>query len=500
VNLDPYTTSVDVVATATDENATVEINGNTDLQTGSNTLTVTVTAADGSTSVTSTVTLIVAAGNDVSAAAFQVNGADVVDNGTLTVDYGTDAVDVAFTANDPGAQVVVTGDTGLHTGTNQVAVTVTSASGTVTKVYHITVVVAQNNDNSLATFQVNGVDANDGDEVDLNNLDLAHRVVITAIPTDSAARVVYKAVTRGATFRTDLLGFGDNNLVFSVIAANGDSVDYHLNLHVNDSSDTSLKTFTVNGVAVTDGSTVANLAAGTQTVNVVAVPTNDTVVAGQHGKSTVTIDGNTGLQTGDNTLTVEVTAPDGTVQDYTVTLKVLASADTSLKVFTVNGTTVTDGGKFVVAPTDTSADIVATPTSDAATADIVGGDTLVSGLNQVAVTVTAESGAIKVYHVTVIVPSQTTAVITFAKGVLTVDKKNAAGLKALTALLKTVAKKTYVSITVDNNFLAKGDKAAAALTRYTNITKALTAGKVVAPTTGTKGTNTTGATVVITWY
>jgi hypothetical protein len=98
------------------------------------------------------------------------------------------------------------------------------------------------------------------------------------------------------------------------------------------------------------------------------------------------------------------------------------------------------------------------------------------------------------------VPQQTTAVITFAKGVLTVDKKNAAGLKALTALLKTVAKKTYVSITVDNNFLAKGDKAAAALTRYTNITKALTAGKIVAPTTATKGTNTTGATVVITWY
>ena len=500
VTLAPYTTSVDVVATSTDADATVEITGDTDLVAGDNTLTVTVTAADGTTISTYTVTLTVPLGDDVTASSFQIAGNDVVDGDSVTADYGTDAVDVAFTANDPGAQVVVTGDTGLHTGSNQVTVTVTSASGTVTKVYHITVVVAQNNDNSLATFQVNGVDANDGDEVDLNNLDLAHRVVITAIPTDSAARVVYKAVTRAATFRTDLLGFGDNNLVFSVIAANGDSVDYHLNLHVNDSSDTSLKTFTVNGVAVSDGSTVSNLKAGTQSVTVVAVATNDTAIAGQHGASTVTIDGSTGLQTGDNTLTVEVTAPDGTVQDYTVTLNVLASTDTSLKVFTVNGTTVTDGGKFVVAPTDTSADIVATPTSDAATADIAGGDSLVSGLNQVAVTVTAESGATKVFHVTVVVPSQTTAVITFAKGVLTVDKKNAAGLKALTALLKTVAKKTYVSITVDNNFLVKGDKAAAALTRYTNITKALTAGKVVAPTTGTKGTNTTGATVVITWY
>jgi hypothetical protein len=500
VTLAAYTASVDVVATATDSNATVEITGDTDLIVGDNTLTVTVTAADGTTVKTSKVTLTVPLGDYVSASSFQVAGSDVVDGGTVTVDFGTDAVDVAFTATDEGAKVVVTGDTGLHTGSNQLTVTVTSASGKVTKVYHVTVVVSSNNDNSLATFQVNGVDANDGDQIELNNLDLAHRVVIKAVPTDPAARVVYKAVTRAATFRTDLLGFGDNNLVFTVIAANGDLIDYHLNLHVNDSSDTSLKTFTVNGVAVTDGSTVAGLKAGTQSVNVVAVATNDTAVAGQHGKSTVTIDGNTLLQTGDNTLTVEVTAPDGTVQDYTVTLKVLPSADVSLKTFTVNGSAVVDGGKVVIAAGSTSADVVATPTSDVATADVVGGDSLVNGLNQLTVTVTAESGATKVLHVTVIVPTQTTAVITFAKGVLTVDRKNAAGLKALTALLKSVAKKTYVSITVDNNFLANGDKATAAQTRYTNITKALTSGKIVAPTTATKGTNTTGATVVITWY
>ncbi|NDD78928.1 MAG: hypothetical protein EBZ41_03555 [Actinobacteria bacterium] len=79
VDLEPGTSEVEVVAEATDPDATVVIEGGTDLQPGENSLVVTVTAADGETVATYTVILVVALGNNTELAVFQVNGEDVSD-------------------------------------------------------------------------------------------------------------------------------------------------------------------------------------------------------------------------------------------------------------------------------------------------------------------------------------------------------------------------------------------------------------------------------------
>ena len=59
--------------------------------------------------------------------------------------------------------------------------------------------------------------------------------------------------------------------------------------------------------------------------------------------ATFEVDGDSDLQPGENELTVTVTAPNGDVAEYNVTLNVLLSADTSLATFQVNGNDVQDG-------------------------------------------------------------------------------------------------------------------------------------------------------------
>jgi hypothetical protein len=78
-------------------------------------------------------------------------------------------------------------------------------------------------------------------------------------------------------------------------------------------NDTSLAVFTVNDVSVEEGSTV-NLPARTKSVSVVATPTDP--------NATVLITGDSTLLSGNNTLTVTVTAEDCTTKIYTVTLQV----------------------------------------------------------------------------------------------------------------------------------------------------------------------------------
>lgn len=79
------------------------------------------------------------------------------------------------------------------------------------------------------------------------------------------------------------------------------------------STDTSLKTFTVNGTTAGTGSTF-ELPVGTTSVTVVATATDS--------GATVAIAGATGLVAGKNTLTVTVTAADGSKKSYTVSINV----------------------------------------------------------------------------------------------------------------------------------------------------------------------------------
>jgi len=387
VNADYGTSSVDVVATPTNVDATVDISGDTGLVTGPNTVSVVVTAADSTTTKTYSVTVDVASNGDASLGVFTVNGDDVVSGDTVNLPYGTTEVDVIAEPADVEATVVVTGGTDLVTGNNTLTVSVTAADGTVVN-NTVTLVVSENGDASLGVYAVNGNDVNDGDIVELPYG--TTEVDVIAEPADVEATVV---VTGGTALAT-----GPNTLTVSVTAADGTVVDHTVTLKVLANNDSSLANFAINGEDVVDGATV-NVAKGTTSVTVIADASDP--------DAGVVIAGNENFTTGTNTLTVTVTAADGTTKTvYTVTVVVAGdefSNDTSLSTFKVDGTTVSDGDEVVIAQGRTSVSVEAVPNNAYAFATVAGNTNLKAGDNNVTVTVTADDGTVKIYTVKVVV-------------------------------------------------------------------------------------------------
>ena len=140
VDLEYGTTEVDVVAEASDEDATLEVIGGSDLVSGENTLIVRVTAADGETVQDYTITLNVALNSDTTLAVFSVNGEAVADGDVVELEPYTTSVEVEAVASDENATVEIAGGSDLAAGENQLTVTVTAPNSDVQE-YNVTLVV-----------------------------------------------------------------------------------------------------------------------------------------------------------------------------------------------------------------------------------------------------------------------------------------------------------------------------------------------------------------------
>ena len=408
--------SVNIVSGATNNNIGI-------IQGGVNNLIITNTAEDG-TSKDTTIT-ISSRSTDIRLSEFTATYGGSTNNvsysgQTITLATGVNEVVVAATSTYAGATVVVDGVSGTEGYSNktisvpagttkEVLVYVTATDGTTTtNPYRVTFVAASalSSDTSLSTFTVNGIPV-----VGESPLEVAAgttSVTVVAIPTSANADVVIIDNT------TELVE-GPNTFTVEVTAENGDTAVYTVTLIVaapdEPEYDTSLSTFTVNGTPVVNGSTL-NLPAGTTSVAVVATPTS--------ADAFVDIINNTGLLVGNNTLEVEVT-DNGVSFSYFVTLIVAAPApnsDTSLSSFTYRwgGATgilldksaeyqtinvilsagLVDGYRFKLSAVSSgaTASVVLTP-AYFATTTIVGESTTATA------TVTALSGASKVYTVIV---------------------------------------------------------------------------------------------------
>ena len=174
----------------------------------------------------------------------------------------------------------------------------------------------------------------------------------------------------------------------TVTAADGSTRQIAISVYVTPlSNDTTLSTFTVNGLATP---TSLDLPVGSKSVVVVAVP-ND---AG--AKAEVT--GNTALSAGSNLVRVRVTAANGDIADYNVTVNVAArSTNANLSsvegTWTINGVDVSDSATVIELPAGTTAVIATAKTADSkATLQITGASDLKTGSNSVTFKVTAEDG------------------------------------------------------------------------------------------------------------
>jgi hypothetical protein len=380
------TTSVTVVAIPTDGGASVDITGETGLVTGENDVEVLVTSSNTTVTQTYTVTVFVTNestefSTDATLSALSVNGTVITAGQTVEVAPLTSAVTVIATTSNVNATSVVTGALNLVTGLNDVSVTVTAQDGTSTRVYAFKVrVLALPSDVALATFTVNGQAVRNGGRVFLEPG--TQSVAVVATPSDASSSVVI-------TGRTGLSA-GANTLSVLVTAQSGATATYEVTLNVQvPSNNSSLVVFKVSGARVADGTTIF-IPSGTTSVAVTAIPSDSA--------ASVVVTGATNLVLGDNTLSVVVTAEDGTTTTSTVTLNVLANDDTSLATFEYDGSEVANGDEFELDSDVTSVDITAVPTTNLSTVEIIGADALVPGRNIVKVQVTAQDTSVATYR------------------------------------------------------------------------------------------------------
>jgi ribosomal protein S28E/S33 len=349
---------------------------------GNNTVTVTVTAADGTVRTVSIPVYVTPLSSNTNLSVLKVNNVTVADAGSISVANKTLNVAVVATPEDAESVVAISGDSALRTGNNTVSILVTAPNGS-KRTYTVTVVVLKSSNTDLKSLTVNGSAITAGATATLAPRSAS--AVIKAVTADPEATV---AIT-GATG----LVSGNNSASVTVTAADGTTRQVAFTLYVTPlSSDNTLKSFQVNGSTYVADSTV-ELALGTTSVAVSALANDAT--------ASVEITGNTGLTGGLNTITVKVTAANGDVRNYTAKVNVPvrssnANISTVAGTWTINGVDVSAIASDAVAvelPAGATAVSAAAKTDDAkATIAITGATGLVTGPNTITFKVTAEDG------------------------------------------------------------------------------------------------------------
>ncbi|WP_169306626.1 cadherin-like beta sandwich domain-containing protein [Cohnella pontilimi] len=480
-----YTASVDysvfsifVTPTMADSTASVKVNGsptpsgyavNVPLNVGSNTITVTVTAQDGTTQKNYNITVNRAPSSNANLSNLALS------SGTLspafspfttsyTTSVGNNVSSIAVTPSvaDNTASVKVNGSAAaggsavtvpLNVGSNTITVTVTAQDGMTQKTYTVTVIraLSSNADLSNLTLSTGTLSPAFASGTTSYTASVANSVSsITVTPTvaDSAASVKVNGntATSGSAV-TVPLEVGANTITVLVTAQDGTTQKtYTVTVTRAASSNANLSNLTISvgtlSPAFASGTTsytasVANSVSSIAITPTVADSTASVKVNGNAATSgsAVTVP----LAVGANTITVLVTAQDGTTQKtYTVTVNRAASSNANLKSLTISSGTLTPAfasgtTSYTASVANSVSSIDFTPTVADSTASIkVNGNATASGTavtvplnvgpNTIAVLVTAQNGTTqKTYTVTVTRAPSTNAdlsTLTISHGVL----------------------------------------------------------------------------------
>ena len=377
--------STTVTATANDANATVAImpadadasmvGHQVDLAVGANTITATVTAEDGTTTMAYTVTVTRDAGpsDDATLSGLSLSGvmlnpsfAGGINTYTATVGYNTASTTVTATANSSMASVaIVPADADaeaaghqvdLRVGRTDITVRVTAEDGTeMDYTVAVTRDAAPSADAALHELSLSDVTLSPEFSAGALNYtasvenDVA-QTTVTATQRHSAARVGIEPADDDADMdghQVDL-DVGANTITVTVTAEDGTAQTYTVTVTRAQSSDATLSSLDLTGVTLDpafDAATTAYTAsvgndvekttveatANSDAARVVIVPADDdTDMAGHQ------VD----LDVGANSITVTVTAEDGTRADYTVTVTRRVPSATDLEKFVVGDTDV----------------------------------------------------------------------------------------------------------------------------------------------------------------
>lgn len=392
VELSAGTTDPEINVITADEEATVVIEGGSNLIPGENRVEIYVTAANGVEVQRYDLTLMIDLNNDASATIY-VNGVAYEAGDDVLLANKTTAVTVVVEVGDEEASYVVVGGTFLLQGDNDLSVTVFAPDNVTEETYNFNLLVADP-DVTLKTFKFNG--ATTVDQGSATTWTLENELLLEATDPTSTITVdggIYNAATGKITLEP-----GTNEITVSVT---GDDLttaaDY---------------SFSVGVYALEvewDGATGPVAAYANGVVTVPGEIENVTVTAtAAWSLWTAEVEGNTDLGFGNNTVTITYTSPENEeiLQTFTV---FVSPADLSATV-EVNGEAVTFtglNGTVSLEESPTSALVLVETTDPRATYDVTGGNNLIVGLNTVTVEVTGADGLTRTYNVVVTVIAAT---------------------------------------------------------------------------------------------
>jgi tRNA threonylcarbamoyladenosine modification (KEOPS) complex Pcc1 subunit len=408
---------VSVTPTRNESHATITVNGNPvtsgsasgaiNLNVGSNTITVIVTAQDGIT--TKTYTIVVGRASPTLSSDATLSSL-IISSGTLspafsssTISYtdsvanGTSSVTVTPTRNESHATITVNGSSvtsgsasgtiNLNTGSNTITVIVTAQDNS-TKTYTITVIRAVEGVISTYTITPVSTSINEGNALTFN-------VTTTDVPVDTELfwTVTYPvaaiALSNDATLSALTISSGTLNPSFSSgtisyidFVANGVS-----SVTVTPTRNESHATITVNGSSVTSGSPSSSI----------------------------------NLNVGSNTITIVVTAQDNSTKTYTIIVSRASptlSSDATLSALTISSGILTPSFSsgtisYVDSVANEVSSVTVTPTRNESHATItVNGNSVTSGsasgainlnvgLNTITIIVTSQDNGTKTYTIIV---------------------------------------------------------------------------------------------------
>ena len=426
--------------------------GTVDLAVGQNSISVEVTAEDGETKKTYTVTVTRASppvSNDATLSGLTLSGIDfgAFDSATTTyaAEAGNDVTDttVTPTTNHDGATYVVRldgadadGTLDLAVGGNTVTIEVTAEDGETAKTYAVTVTRAAppaSNDATLSGLTLSGID--------FGAFDPATTAYTAEVANDAAETTVTPTVNHdGATYVVKLDGVADADATLN-LAVGGNAVTIEVTAEDGETAKTYAVTVTRAAPPASNDATLSGLAlsgidfgafdpAVTEYTAEVGNDVTETTFAPtvNHDGATYVVkldgvadaDATLDLAVGGNAVTIEVTAEDGeTAKTYAVTVTRAApelSGDATLSGLALGGI---DFGAFDPAVTEYTAEVgndvtettvAPTVNHDGATyaikldgvADDDGTLDLAVGGNAVTIEVTAEDGeTARTYTVTV---------------------------------------------------------------------------------------------------
>lgn len=351
----------EVSAITNDTNATVVKQEAINLITGEDNLyQVTVTAEDGITTKTYTIKVNRPKSNDATIKEINLTGASISPKFssnkyeyTLTVPYGS--TDFSIEAVPNYSKTTITGNGDYKLSDNKVVITTLAEDGTTTLTYNFTIVEALSNDATLSNLTVTGYPLDKSFHATTLNYSLGNlvygtnTVMVNAVTNNAKSTVEYyvDTIKQDSNVVTLPQVLGSKTIIVKVTAADGVTTkSYNISYDIIASSNNYLSNITSSSGTIDFVKTTENYIISVEN----EIESVDLTIETEDSNASISVNGESSftpktvtignLSVGNNSVSIIVTAQDGTTRTYSVVVKRLekqASNDANLSSLSVNG-------------------------------------------------------------------------------------------------------------------------------------------------------------------